>query len=40
MQLATAVEDGVTAAMMLKQYFRGLKWWNEPVSDLLGPGGW
>jgi len=40
MQLATAVGDGVVAAMMLKQYFRDPKWWDEPVSDLLGPGGW
>jgi thioredoxin reductase (NADPH) len=40
MQLATAVGDGVVAAMMLKQYFRDPNWWNEPVSDLLGPGGW
>jgi len=40
MQLATAVADGVIAAMMLKQYFRDKKWWNEPVSDLLQPGGW
>jgi thioredoxin reductase (NADPH) len=40
MQLATAVGDGVVAAMMLKQYFRDPKWWNEPVSDLLQPGGW
>jgi thioredoxin reductase (NADPH) len=40
MQLATAVGDGVVAAMMLKQYFRNPKWWDEPVSDLLGPGGW
>jgi len=40
MQLATAVGDGVTAAMMLKQYFRDPNWWNEPVSDLLQPGGW
>jgi thioredoxin reductase (NADPH) len=40
MQLATAVGDGVVAAMMLKQYFRDPKWWNEPVSDLLKPGGW
>jgi len=40
MQLATAVGDGVVAAMMLKQYFRDPRWWNEPVSDLLGPGGW
>jgi thioredoxin reductase (NADPH) len=40
MQLATAVGDGVVAAMMLKQYFRNPNWWNEPVSELLGPGGW
>jgi len=40
MQLATAVGDGVTAAMMLKQYFRDPGWWNEPVSDILQPGGW
>jgi len=40
MQLATAVGDGVVAAMMLKQYFRDPEWWDEPVSDLLQPGGW
>ena len=40
MQLATAVGDGVIAAMMLKQYFRDPNWWNEPVSDILQPGGW
>jgi thioredoxin reductase (NADPH) len=40
MQLATAVGDGVNAAMMLKQYFRGPNWWNEAVSDVLQPGGW
>jgi len=40
MQLATAVGDGVVAAMMLKQYFRDANWWNEPVSDVLQPGGW
>ncbi|MHC4188489.1 MAG: NAD(P)/FAD-dependent oxidoreductase [Planctomycetota bacterium] len=40
MQLATAVGDGVVAAMMLKQYFRDPDWWNEPVGDLLQPGGW
>ena len=39
MQLATAVGDGVVAAMMLKQYFRDPKWWKEPVSDMLQPGG-
>ncbi len=40
MQLATAVGDGVITAMMLKQYFRDPNWWDEPVSDLLQPGGW
>jgi thioredoxin reductase (NADPH) len=40
MQLATAAGDGVIAAMMLKQYFRDPNWWNEPVSDVLQPGGW
>lgn len=40
MQLATAVADGVVAAMMLKQYVRDPSWWKEPVSDLLQPAGW
>jgi thioredoxin reductase (NADPH) len=40
MQLATAVGDGVVTAMMLKQYFRDPKWWNQQVSDVLQPGGW
>lgn len=40
MQLATAVGDGVLAAMMMKQYMRDPGWWDEPVKDLLGPGGW
>jgi len=40
MQLATAVADGVVAAMMLKEYFRNPDWWSEPVSDSLAPGGW
>ncbi|MHC4076488.1 MAG: NAD(P)/FAD-dependent oxidoreductase, partial [Planctomycetota bacterium] len=40
MQLVTAAADGVVAAMMLKQYFRNPDWWNEPVGDLLGLGGW
>lgn len=40
MQLVTAVADGVVAAMMLKEYYRNPTWWNEPVSDLLQPGGW
>jgi thioredoxin reductase (NADPH) len=40
MQLATAVGDGVNAAMMTKQYFRDPKWWNKPVSDACQPFGW
>ncbi len=40
MQLATAIGDGVVAAMMLKEYSRDPNWWKEPVSDLLQPGGW
>jgi thioredoxin reductase (NADPH) len=40
MQLATAVGDGILAAMMMKQYFRDPNWWNETVSDILQPGGW
>jgi thioredoxin reductase (NADPH) len=40
MQLATAVGDGVNAAMMMKQYFRDPAFWNEPVSESLAPGGW
>jgi len=40
MQLATACGDGVIAAMMLKQYLRDPKWWNQQVSDALQPGGW
>lgn len=39
MQLATAVGDGVLAAVMMKQYFRDLAWWGEQVSDALLPGG-
>jgi len=40
MQLATAVADGVVAAIMLKQYLRDPNWWHEAVSDALQPGGW
>ncbi|MHC4689863.1 MAG: NAD(P)/FAD-dependent oxidoreductase [Planctomycetota bacterium] len=40
MQLATAVGDGVIAALMMKQYFRDPAWWSEPASDELSPGGW
>jgi thioredoxin reductase (NADPH) len=32
MQLATATGDGANAAMMLKNYFRDSKWWNQPVA--------
>ena len=40
MQLATAVGDGVNAAMMTKQYLRDPAWWNKPVADSLMPGEW
>jgi thioredoxin reductase (NADPH) len=40
MQLATAVGDGVNAAMMTKQYLRDPAWWNKPVPDALIPGKW
>lgn len=40
MQLATAVADGVNAAMMIKQYFRDPQWWKKPVSDISQPAGW
>ena len=32
MQLATATGDGANAAMMLKNYFRDLNWWNQPAT--------
>ncbi|MFH1370476.1 MAG: FAD-dependent oxidoreductase [Planctomycetota bacterium] len=35
MQLATAVGDGVNAAMVLKNYFRDPKWWSRPLADAL-----
>ncbi len=40
MQLATAVADGVNAAMMIKQYFRDPQWWKKPLSDVSQPAGW
>jgi thioredoxin reductase (NADPH) len=40
MQLATAVSDGVVAAIAMKQYFRDPAWWNLTASDLLQPSGW
>jgi thioredoxin reductase (NADPH) len=39
MQLATAIGDGVNAAMMIKQYFRDPSWWNKPVGDAFQPVG-
>jgi thioredoxin reductase (NADPH) len=35
MQLATAVADGVNAAMALKHYFRNPGWWHQPLTDAL-----
>lgn len=32
MQLATAVGDGVNAAILMKQYFRDPKWWDKPMT--------
>ena len=32
MQLATAVGDGVNAAVLLKEYFRDPAWWAQPVA--------
>ena len=40
MQLATAIGDGVNAAMMTKQYLRDSAWWEKPISDALMPGEW
>ncbi len=40
MQLATAVSDGVVAAMMTKQYFRDPNWWNQTDNIPSSPGGW
>jgi len=40
MQLATAVGDGVNAAMMTKQYLRDPNWWTKPVSDKIMPCEW
>jgi thioredoxin reductase (NADPH) len=40
MQLATAVSDGVVAAMMLKQYFTDPHWWKQLVKDIPQPSGW
>ena len=40
MQLATAVSDGIVAAMMQKQHFRDPQWWLKPVEDIHMPQGW
>ncbi len=40
MQLATAIGDGVTAAMMVKRYFADPDLWNEPVSEDPQGEGW
>jgi len=40
MQLVTAVADGVTAAMMTKNYFRDPNWWNTPPQNVLTPEEW
>jgi len=34
MQLATACGDGVTAAMMLKNWFADPQWWNKPAPSI------
>jgi len=34
MQLATAVGDGVNAAVLLKEYFRDPLWWTRPAQEL------
>ncbi|AQT67260.1 Thioredoxin reductase [Anaerohalosphaera lusitana] len=40
MQLATAVGDGVAAAMAMKSFCRDPKWWDMPAFDSLTPGTW
>jgi len=40
MQLATAIADGINAAITMKQYFRDPLWWKMPVSDERQPKGW
>ncbi|MBW8035342.1 MAG: thioredoxin-disulfide reductase [Planctomycetes bacterium] len=40
MQLVTAVADGVTAAMMIKNYFRDPNWWNTPPQNVITPEEW
>jgi thioredoxin reductase (NADPH) len=40
MQLATACGDGVTAAMMLKQYLADPAWWFKLAPHVQNPAGW
>ncbi len=40
MQLVTAIADGVICALMMKNYFRDPKWWNETVGDMLTTETW
>lgn len=40
MQLVTAVADGVTAAMMTKNYFRDPNWWQTPPENVITPEEW
>jgi len=40
MQLATACGDGVTVAMMLKEYFRDPNWWAAGAAEAAGERGW
>lgn len=35
MQLATAISDGIVCALMMKNYFRDTKWWNQPVKGTI-----
>ncbi len=37
MQLATAIGDGVNAAMMLKQYLKDTNWWFSPIAGSAVP---
>ena len=40
MQLATACGDGVTVAMMLKNWFADPQWWHRPAAQTERPRGW
>jgi thioredoxin reductase (NADPH) len=39
MQLITAVADGVSAAMALKEYYRDPNWWTAKEVEDMQPGG-